>query len=382
MDNKRTLNLVRRCLFLVSAPIVFINFALPLRAEDLGASAFQIGILFALFTGSILVVRPIVGYGLDKIGRRPFFILATLFYFAANILYGLSETVMTLYIARLFHGIGFAFLAITAETITSDLTERDGRSAAMGGNIASQTRGGMVGGFVGFGLVGALPLYAWGYSFAFFSVTAAAAIVFAYAYIPETKTLKQKITTERFQMPKGFPVVLGVVFFAAFAGAVMQPYYLIYLRERFGLELYELALAFLPIGVAYAILPVWLGRITSKLQRTTAIAIGLSILAGVYAAIPNMTSLYWVIGGFMASSIGGVLAELTKSAWIGDLSPAHGAGRTFGIAALAAGVGAALGPLAGGMVYDQLGKEYLFYFAALSVVPALLLVMIAQRAKQ
>ena len=140
---------------------------------------------------------------------------------------------MTLFIARLCHGVGFAFLAITAETITADLTQRDGRSAAMGGNIASQTRGGMVGGFVGFGLVGALPLHAWGYSFAFFSMTAAAAIVFAYAYIPETRKLKQHVTAERFQMPKGFAAVLGVVFFAAFAGAVMQPYYLIYLRERF-----------------------------------------------------------------------------------------------------------------------------------------------------
>ncbi len=382
MVSQRTLNLLRRCLFLVSAPIVFINFALPLRAEDLGASAFQIGILFALFTGSILVIRPIVGVGLDKIGRRPFFIVATLLYFAANILYGLSETVSTLYIARLFHGLGFAMLAITAETITADLTQRDDRSGAMGGNIASQTRGGMVGGFVGFGLVGAMPLHAWGYSFAFFSVTAAAAVIFAYAYIPETKTPQRKEAPQAFEMPKGFPVVLGVIFFAAFAGAVLQPYYLIYLRERFGLELYELALAFLPIGIAYAILPAWLGRITNKLQRTTAIAIGMGILAAVYAMIPNAVSLYWVIGGFMASSIGGVLVDLTKSAWIGDLSPAHGAGRTFGIAALASGTGAALAPMAGGFVYDHLGQDYLFYFAALSVLPALLLVFVRRRQQE
>ena len=46
------------------------------------------------------------------------------------------------------------------------------------------------------------------------------------------------------------------------------------------------------------------------------------------------------------------------------------------------GLGAALGPLAGGIVYNQLGKEFLFYFAALSVLPAFLLVMISRRAKK
>ncbi len=188
MSKPKALSLVRRCLFLISAPVVFINFALPLRAEDLGASAFQIGILYALFTASVFVIRPIVGFGLDHIGRRPFFIAATLFYLGANLLYTLSETVTALYIARLCQGLSFAFLAITTETITSDLTEPDGRGAAMGGNIASQTRGGMVGGFIGFGLVGALPLQAWVFSFATFSVTASLAVVFAFAFIPETKT--------------------------------------------------------------------------------------------------------------------------------------------------------------------------------------------------
>lgn len=374
MSKPKALSLVRRCLFLISAPVVFINFALPLRAEDLGAPAFQIGILYALFTASVFVIRPIVGFGLDHIGRRPFFIAATLFYLGANLLYTLSETVTALYIARLCQGLGFAFLAITTETITSDLTEPDGRGAAMGGNIASQTRGGMVGGFVGFGLVGALPLQAWFFSFATFSVTAAMAVVFAFAFIPETKAgMRERTTKQSFEPPKGFARVLAIIFLAAFAGATIQPFYLIYLRERFGLELYQLAVAFLPIGIVAAILPVWLGRITNRLSRTTAMAIGLCVLALVYAAIPNLTTLYWVIGAFVASSIGGVLAELTKSAWIGDLSGEGAEGRTFGVAALASGAGAALGPLAGGAIYDGFGREYLFYFAVMSLTPALVL---------
>ncbi|NOX95309.1 MAG: MFS transporter [Alphaproteobacteria bacterium] len=119
---KTALAPLRRSLFLISAPVVFITFALPLRAEVLGASAFEIGILYALFTISVFIVRPLVGIGLDKIGRRPFFIAATIFYLGANILYSVSETVNALYIARFLQGLGFAVLSITTETLTADLT--------------------------------------------------------------------------------------------------------------------------------------------------------------------------------------------------------------------------------------------------------------------
>ena len=129
--------------------MVFILFGLPLRAEDLGASGFEIGILFSIFTVALLVLRPLVGIGLDRIGRRPFFIAAMIFYLFANSLYAIGDTINGLYFARAFHGIGFALLAITAETITADLTEQKNRAEAMGGNIASQSRGGMIGAFMG-----------------------------------------------------------------------------------------------------------------------------------------------------------------------------------------------------------------------------------------
>jgi len=354
--------------------MVFITFALPLRAEDLGASAFEIGILYALFTVSVFIVRPLVGIGLDKIGRRSFFIAATVFYLGANILYSLSDSVNALYIARFLQGLGFAVLAITTETITADLTENGDRAAAMGGNIASQTRGGMAGAFIGFSLVGALPLYAWVFSFTTFSVVSLLAVLYAWRVMPEThahKDVDRQLT--KYVFPEGYRRILAIIFLSAFAGAVIQPYYLIYLRERFGLELYALAVAFLPIGIAYAVLPPWLGKITGKLNRTTAMGMGLGLAALAYAMVPLIDGFYWVIAVFVASSIGGVLADLTKSAWIADISGDGAAGRSFGIAALAVGAGAALGPLAGGLIYDGLGKEYLFYFTGLILIIALLL---------
>lgn len=344
--------------------MVFITFALPLRAEDLGASAFEIGVLYSLFTAAVFIIRPLTGVGLDMFGRRPFFLAAASFYLFANVIYAFSETVNALYIARILQGLGFAVLAITTDTITADLTETENRAAAMGGNIASQTRGGMVGGTIGFTLVGVLPLQAWYFSFASFSVVAFFAVLFAFYVIPETAPAHARTKQNaKFVMPDGYFRFLAIIFFAAFAGAVIQPYYLIYLRERFDLELYSLAVAFLPVGIAYAVLPVWLGRVTNRLARTVAIGIGLVLSAVFYTLIPHINVLSIVIAAFTVSSIGSVLVDLTKNALIADLSDAGGAGRAFGLAALAAGGGAALGPLAGGVIYDELGSNNLFYAA-------------------
>lgn len=360
-------------------PMVFITFALPLRAEDLGASGIEIGALYSIFTVSVFVIRPIVGFGLDHFGRRLFFIAAMALYFCANALFVFSSDVETLYIARLVQGFGFSVLSITTDTITADLTKPDGRGAAMGGNIASQTRGGMTGAFIGFSLVGAIPLHAWVYSFSTFAVVAFLAVIFAFRAIPETLNSDGRGRGKmEFRFPLQYYPLLLIIFLVAFAGAVIQPYYLIYLRGRFDLELVTLAFAFLPVGLAYAVMPVWLGGVTNWLSRPAATSIGLVLAGFLYLAVPHANGFLWIIAAFTGASIGSVLIDLTKNAWLADISGPNAAGRTFGVAALAAGAGATLGPVAGGALYDGLGKETIFYVAGIILLATISLIFLAK----
>jgi len=367
---------LRRSLFLISAPMVFIMFGLPLRAEDLGASGFQIGMLYAIFTTSLIVLRPLVGIGVDYLGRRPFFIAALVFYLVANALYAFSESLDSLYVARALQGVGFSILAITTDTITADLTERDERSAAMGANIASQSRGGMAGAFIGFTLVGFFPADAWQYSFAIYAVVAAFGVIFAWRFIPETLSREQQNQPKiKFNFPAKYYWLLLAIFLAAFAAAVIQPYYLIYLRGRLGLEVNALAAVFVPVGIAYAILPTWLGKITGRLNRALIFSIGLIIATALYVAVPHIDSFIWLIAAFTGAAIGSVLIDLTKNAWIADIAGTQATGRTFGLAAFVTGVGAALGPLAGGAIFDSFGRDYIFYFAGVVFLASMLLVL-------
>ncbi len=377
-DRDVRLKKLRRSLFLISSPAVFITFALPLRAEDLGASAVEIGLLYSLFTAAIFVVRPLAGVGLDLAGRKPLFLLAALSYLCANIAYALSENVAGLYAARLLHGFGLAIITITAATMAADITQAGKRSAAMGGNIAAQTRGGMAGGFVAFTLVGVAPALAWTVSFWIFSAVSLAALVFVWRAIPETRPAAiPDMEKQKSDKPPGYIRIFVVIFLAAFAAALIQPFYLIYLRARFDVELYMLAAAFLPMGVAWAILPGVLGRFADRFSRAAVMSSGL-VFAGLCYPLAPLTGGFWpVISVFLAAAIGAVLVEITKNAWVADISDDNAMGRAFGLAALAAGAGAALGPVAGGVIYDAYGPDYLFYgagavFCASAVIAAAL----------
>ncbi len=362
-DTARLRNL-RRSLFLISSPAVFITFALPLQAEDLGATAFEIGVLYSLFTAAVFLVRPLTGIGLDAVGRRPFFLVAAFFYLSANVLYALSDSVIGLYVARMLQGFGFAIITITAVTMVADMVRPAVRSAAMGANIGAQTRGGMAGGFIAFTLVGVAPTLAWTVSFGIFSAVSLGALVFVWRVIPETRPATQRDSQEHdFKTPPQYASILVIIFLAAFAAALIQPFYLIYLRARFDVELYMLATAFLPMGVAWAVLPGILGRVADRFSRAAVMALGLFLAGLCYPLAPLAGGFFPVIGVFLAAAIGAVLVEMTKNAWVADISDENALGRAFGLAALSAGGGAALGPIAGGVIYDVYGPDYLFYGA-------------------
>ena len=84
---------LRLSVFLVSLPFGMLVFGLPLIARELGASPLAIGGLLAVYALIIVVAQPVVGYGLDRFGRRPFLIVGLLGYAFSNAIFGLASSV-------------------------------------------------------------------------------------------------------------------------------------------------------------------------------------------------------------------------------------------------------------------------------------------------
>lgn len=393
---------MRRSLFLISLPIFFISFSVPVQATQLGASAVEVGIMFSLFTLSLLLLRPAVGWGLDHYGRKWFLAAAMLVYALTHGMFAIADTVMWMYAARLVQGCGAALLLITVDTLTTDLTDDHERSSAMGRNLEVQTRSSIVGATVGFTLIGAVPLLAWQYSFTIFGVAALAGFIYVILKLeaesdahhqPENAEAGENSTllpdpnkTEKAvkaSKAAWLNVFLPMVLLAGFASALAQPIYLIYLQDHFQLPVLYLSWAFLPAAIVFAVLPSRAGKLRQLIGDRRLLASGLLVAALVYLTVPWLTNLWMFVVLYTVSAVGWAFAEPARKAIGGVIATLEGAsatGRTFGVIELYAGIGATLGPVIGGYLYDQQGILAAFTLnAAILMLAALLTVWVLPR---
>ncbi len=356
------LAVVRRGLFLVSAPLFFINFALPVQSKAIGASALEIGGLFSLFSLSLLLMRPVIGFGIDRFGRRVFFLSALLLYVGAYTGYSFALDIETMYVARFFQGLGASLLLVSVDVMTADLTDATDRGQAMGQNVEVQTRATFLGAFIGFGLIGAVPALAWKFSFALFAGIACFGFIFALIELPETKTEQMAESGTDFEISESLKRLMGVLFLMGVASALIQPIYLIYLQDGFTTDSRILSWAFLPAGIIYALLPSKMGALADNRGPLGFMLIGMITAGILYFAMSYAPGFWSLVVIYSTSVVGWTMIEPSRKTLIARCASSSTVARTFGTAEMAAGLGATLGPLIGGYLYDHVSHQSPFIF--------------------
>jgi MFS family permease len=347
--------------FLGSAPFVFINFGLPTYARALDANALAIGGMYTAFMFTMLLVRPIVGWALDRYGRKWFFAVAFLFYAGAMLFFSGANTLVDFYVARFLQGIGASFMWVSARTMVADLSTEADRGSEMGRMQALSVRGSMVGAFYGFTLLGlfATPR-AWQLAFLGYAAAAIFGFVASIVRVEETRQVHEHVGLSRLEFRPAFTKLLVIVFLSGFASALIEPIYLIFLQDKFDLPMTVLAMAFFPAGIVFAILPRYAGAWSDRIGRAPVIVVGIIIAAFVSGGLPWLPHIFWVAVMYTLSAVGWAMANPAQDALLGSMTDETNRGRMFGYKEAAASVGAALGPLAGGAIYDYWRPEYAF----------------------
>lgn len=358
--------------FLGSTAFVFLNFGLPIRADDLGITAVVIGGMYAVFTGTMLLVRPVVGYCLDLFGRRWFFTCAFIFYTASMMVMAHSADITDFYLARFLQGIGASLMWVSARTIVADTNATSDRGLAMGKLTTTSVRGSMLGAMYGFTLLGFIPMAeAWVWAFSGYALMAAAGFIWSLYAVSETRVPQTHVLQPRITWTPKLRRVMIVVFLSAFATTLIEPIYLLYLKNKFDLNVMTLALAFLPAGLVYAILPRYSGQWSDRWGRAPVIAIGVAFAGAVSMSLPFWPSIVFVAMAYILFSVGWAMSSPAEDALVADMASASLRGTIIGTKEAFACVGAASGPLIGGFIYESWSQTMAF------VVNGMILLMVS-----
>ena len=375
----------------------------PLIAREMGAGPLAIGGLFSAYAAIVVISQPIIGRGLDRLGRRPFLIAGLLSYALSNLLFALASGVGSLYVAQVAQGVGSALTWLAALSIVSDLAPVDGRGREYGRIEEVAFRGTLLGSLVGFALLrvlqgdaieGGLTLAGgWRVLFLAYAAATVVAAVIVWRMIPETlpryedsvdKTLEaaeDPRTSEgaAWRLPGQLWILMGIVVLTATAVALPGPILMPYLFDNVSTSMLALALAFLPAAVAGSVLPSRLGGISDGIGRRPPIAAALMVAGLAAAAVPFVRSLWPLAVLWVLEAAAFAAATPAEEALVIDVADSAHQGSALGYYTAAAALGGVIGPLLGGWIYGHLGVTSAFLTTAVLLVLGAMLTLLLVR---
>ena len=352
--NKKHLALLFLVAFLTMLGFGIIIPILSLFADELGASSFEIGILFASYNVMQLIFAPLWGSLSDRIGRKPLISFGLLGFSITFILFGLAHSYTEMLIYRILGGIVSAAALPTVHAMVADLFPPQERAKGMGvvgaGIGLSFVFGPVIGGLLSeYGF--AVPFFAsGGLAFLTFLV-----ILFA---LPESLPKEKRSAQVKRERTNPLSVLFGslsllyaILFVVSFAFSGLEATFALFINDLYGFTSKDLGYMFLIMGTISAIVQGgMIGKMVKRLGEPAVLSLGLCLYGIGFFAIP-LSGNFWVLSLILSLfGAGQGMIRATANAMITQRTTV-GQGVTTGAISSMDSLGRILGPLAGGAVY-------------------------------
>lgn len=360
---------------------------LPFYAKEYGASAFQIGLLFASYSLAQLVSSPLWGRLSDRFGRRRILLIAILGACGSYLLFAAAHTLALLFIARTAAGAAAANYTI-AQAYVADVTAPANRAKAMG----------WMGAAFGLGFIFGPALGGWLSHWGAVAVPLGAAalslinFVFAAAWLPEslppdarlqpsTRPLFALVALPQLRSHHQLLSLMGLFFLVIFSFAAMESTLALFSEERLGFGVAETSWLFVFIGVVMVVVQGGLvGRLVHRFGERTLIPVGIGIMALGLLLTTAVHSTAWLLMTTALLAIGYGIHNPALMSLTSQRASNDSQGGTLGLTRSFGTLGRVLGPLWGGWSFQHLGPAWPYWTAGgLMATTALAAVLLMSR---
>lgn len=356
-------------IILSSLAIGTLAFLLPIYSYEMDMNAVEIGGLFSIFSMVVVLVRPLIGRVVDKRGDKGLFVLGLLAYVVAFWVLAEVGSVEGIYIGRVIQALASSLMGVSTYSIVIGQTKKNDIATNLGKITEWGTQGSLIGCMICFFIfTNRSFMEGWRKLFLIYAVGAAGAALMSLVGIkqpPQERRNKEKKRTKRTSEVVKF---LGITFGLAVISSMLGPMLMIYLQEQFTNQFIILALVFMPSTIIYSTLSSKLGKFSDKYGRIRGMSIGLLISGSAILFIPSTHSLIILAALWCIDAIGGVISETAENAFCYEVMGADRLGEGYGVYRMVGGLGAVIGPLIGGIIYERISGEFVFYLEGIGLI--------------
>ena len=332
---------------------------LPIFARDLGASGFELGLLFAGFSLSMGISQPLAGSYSDKYGRKKLLMIGLATFATCGFGYNLTDSVVDLTIVRLIQGLGAGMVFPVAMAYMADWAPKQYEGRYMGLFNVSMMAG------IGSGpIAGGLLNDFFGIEASFIGMGCAAttSVILVAFFLPETSAYgKDKPNIPILQVFKSIllnPKMRGVLIMRMGMMFAMVPSFLflpVIMSETLGASgtLIGIVITCRTLLSAFLQFPCgWLADRYNRSILTILSVVCASIVVsffGYSTTLPQLMFVFILLGVFES------LFMPTTSALAMESGQEFGMGSTMGVFNTALTLGMFIGSISAGFLVDQFG---------------------------
>lgn len=378
-----TLTILLSNLFIAFLGIGLVIPVLPTIMNELNITGSVVGYMVAAFAITQLIVSPIAGRLVDRIGRKIMIVVGLIIFGLSELLFGMGSTIEILFVSRMLGGISAAFIMPAVTAFIADITTMAQRPKALGYMSAAISTGFIIGPGIGgflaeFGT--RIPFYAAGILGFLAALLSFLLLKEPTRAVDETETAPSILSsTKRIFSPLYF-IAFVLIFVLSFGLAAFESLFSLFVDHKFAFTPSDIAIIITGSGIIGALAQLLLfDWLTKKMGEINVIRYSL-ILSAVLTFAMTVVSHYFAI--LFVTFFIFVGFDLIRPAVTSYLSKIAGNEQGFvgGMNSMFTSLGNIFGPIIGGMLFD-IDLNYPYYFATVVLVFGVMLAFFWKKPK-